>query len=180
MSCGIIACIRASAAAASRTRPAARSRRNVRRAAAKASSPASAIAASIGVAVPSKNGPASAIITPPVSICSVPPSDEASPAMSGCGSSAITIVVGITSPRKALPTKSMAMITGRLPNPASVSSEERRGDRREGRRPPSPTTRAMPKRSPSDAAICEAPKKPIALSAKARLKPVGDSPNCSV
>ena len=84
----------------------------MRSAAPQARSPASAIAPSIGTAVPSKNGPASAIIAPPVSICSVPPSEEASPAMSGCGSSAITIVVGITTPRKALPTKSMAMMTG--------------------------------------------------------------------
>ena len=34
-----------------------------------------------------------------------------------------------------------------------------------------PTTRAMPNRSPSEAAICDAAKKPMALSAKARLKP---------
>ena len=43
-----------------------------------------------------------------------------------------------------------------------------------------PTTRPMPKRSPSEAAICDAPKNPTALSAKARLKPVGESPNSCV
>ena len=50
-----------------------------------------------------RTAPPAAIIAPPVTICSVPPSEEAIPAMSGCGSSAITIVVGITTPRKALP-----------------------------------------------------------------------------
>ena len=39
------------------------------------------MAASIGSAVPSKNGPATSTTAPPVSICNVPPSDEASPAM---------------------------------------------------------------------------------------------------
>ena len=41
-----------------------------------------AMAATMGSGVPLKNGPTSMVITPPESICSMPPSEEASPAMS--------------------------------------------------------------------------------------------------
>ena len=41
--------------------------------------------------------------------------------MSGCGSSAITIVVGMTRPRQALAAKSSAMMTGSVPSPASTA-----------------------------------------------------------
>ena len=68
------------------------------------------------------------------------------------------------------------MITGRLPKPGERHGQQQRGDRREAATA-APTTRAMPKRSPSDAAVCEAAKKPSAFTAKARVKPVGVSPN---
>ena len=71
------------------------------------------------------------------------------------------------------------MITGRVPNPSRVSTRSAAVIAAKAATAMR-IVRAMPKRSPRLAAICEAPKKPIAFSAKARLKPVGDSPNCSV
>ena len=99
--------------------------------------------------------------------------------MSGCGSSASTIAEGMTSPRKALATSSMPTITGRLREAGEGEREEQRVI---AAKPltATPITRGEPKRSPRRAANCEAPKKPTAFSAKARLKPVGDRPNWPV
>ena len=150
-----------------------------RRARTSAASAQSAIVITIGIAVPSKNGPASMIITPPVSICSVPPSEDARPAISPCSSSAITIVVGITRPRQALAQNSMPTTTARLAKPANAKAAKAQLIIANPRTANN-ITRTMPKRSPNGAAICEAEKKPTALIAKARLNPVGERPNWPV
>ena len=78
--------------------------------------------ATIGSDVPSKNTLEITIITAPVTICSVPPSAEAMPAIGPCSSSASTMVEGMTRPRQAKAKKSIAISTGRLSTPASVTT----------------------------------------------------------
>ena len=72
------------------------------------------------------------------------------------------------------------MITGRLPHARERERAAAASATAAKAVTASRTTRAMPNRSPSEAAICDAPKKPMALIAKAMLKPVGDRPNSSV
>ncbi len=102
-----------------------------------------------------------------------------SPAMSPWSSSAMTITVGITSPRKAFPRNSPAITTGSDVNPAATSASVVSMQTAK----PSVATRTTaraPNRCPSPAAACEAAKNPMALTAKASEKPVGDRPNCPV
>ena len=61
--------------------------------------------ATIGNGRPFENKPATDMAAAPVSICSVPSSAEAVPAMAPCFSSASTAVVGITRPMNVLAMK---------------------------------------------------------------------------
>ena len=66
--------------------------RKVSMASAKAAVAQNAMEATIGSEVPSKKGPEMTIMMPPASICSVPPSADAMPAIGPWSSSAITMV----------------------------------------------------------------------------------------
>lgn len=56
----------------------------------------------------------------PVNICAAPPMDEASPAISGCGSSDGTMAVGITRPRQANGSNNPATTTSTASTPTQT------------------------------------------------------------
>jgi hypothetical protein len=80
----------------------------------KAARAQSAMVVTIGSAVPSKNRLTRAMIAAPVSICRVPASADAIPAIGPCSSSPSTIVDGMTRPNHAKARKSSVIRTPRL------------------------------------------------------------------
>jgi hypothetical protein len=78
-----------------------------------------AMPATIGSGRPSVKKPTTAMASAPVSICSVPSSAEAVPAMAPCISSASTPVVGITRPMKPEAMKYRTISTQMLSPPAA-------------------------------------------------------------
>src|SRR5262249_38401268 len=80
--------------------------------------------ATIGNAVPSKNALTITITTPPATICSVPPSAHAMPAIGQCSSSASTMVDGMTKPRQAKAQNSTPISSSRLSGTSSVTTSK--------------------------------------------------------
>ena len=120
------------------------------------------------------------IIAAPVTICSVPPSADAMPAIGPWSSSESTIggrhdqaETGEGAEEQHHQDREVVDAGGR-----HREQDERQNARRRTRR--STITRGRPKRAPSRAANCEEPMKPIALTEKARLYCVGVSPKCSM
>lgn len=143
-------------------------RRSVDRARMNAPTAHRKIVVTIGSEVPSKKMLTITIMIPPETICRVPPSADAMPAIGPCSSKASTIVVGMTNPRQAKAKNSMAISTARLSTPASDMMNNATAI---AAKPETAvvTTRAMPKRVPRLALNWDAPIKPTAFMEKAKL-----------